>query len=97
MAHVVKNPPANAEDRRHQFDSWVRKIPGGGNGNPLQYSFLGNSMDGGALTGYSPWGPKELDTTEHACMHLLLFLMASRLARLVPIMDARALTQPNEE
>ena len=48
MAHVVKNPPANAEDRRHQFDSWVRKIPGGGNGNPLQYSFLGNSMDGGA-------------------------------------------------
>ena len=35
--------------------------------------------------------------TEHACMHLLLFLMASRLARLVPIMDARALTQPNEE
>ena len=24
------------------------KIPGGGNGNPLQYSCLGNPMDGGA-------------------------------------------------
>ena len=24
---VVKNPPANAEDMRHGFDPWVRKIP----------------------------------------------------------------------
>ena len=24
------------------------RYPGGGNGNPLQYSCLGNSMDGGA-------------------------------------------------
>ena len=24
------------------FDPWVRKIPWRGNGNPLQYSFLGN-------------------------------------------------------
>ena len=32
-SQVVKNPPANA---------------GGGNDNPLQYSWLENSMDGGA-------------------------------------------------
>ena len=25
-AQVVKNPPANAEDIRDRFDSWVRKI-----------------------------------------------------------------------
>ena len=34
--------------RRHGFDPWVRKISsylGGGNGNPLQYSWLGNPMD----------------------------------------------------
>ena len=32
--------------RRHEFDPWVRKIPRGvGNGNALQYSCLGNSMD----------------------------------------------------
>ena len=30
---------------------WGRS-PGGGNGNPLQYSCLGNPMD----RGYSPWG-----------------------------------------
>ena len=34
--------------KRQRFSPWVRKIPGGGNGNPLQYSCLENSMDGGA-------------------------------------------------
>jgi len=34
--------------RRHEFNSWVRKIPRGGNGNPLQYSCLGSPMDRGA-------------------------------------------------
>ena len=34
--------------RRHEFDPWVLKIPGGGNGNPFQYSCLENSMDRGA-------------------------------------------------
>ena len=34
--------------------------PGEGNGNPLQYSCLGNSM-----VGFSPWGRQEPDTTEH--------------------------------
>ena len=39
------------------------RSPGEGNGNPLQYSCLENPMDGGVV-GYSPWGCKELDTTE---------------------------------
>ena len=37
--------------RRHrtqEFNPWVGKISGGGSGNPLQYSFLENSMDRGA-------------------------------------------------
>ena len=33
--------------KRHGFDPWVREIPGGGNGNPLQYSCLENPMDRG--------------------------------------------------
>ena len=43
------------------------RSPGEGNGNPLQYSCLENSMDWEApqsLVGYSPWGRKESDTTE---------------------------------
>ena len=31
--------------RRCGFNPWVRRSPGEGNGNPLQYSCLGNSMD----------------------------------------------------
>ena len=33
------------QGRRHKFDPWVRKIPGEENGNPVQYSCLGNSME----------------------------------------------------
>ena len=40
------------------------RSPGEGNGNPLQYSCLGKSHGRRSLVGYSPWGHKELDTTE---------------------------------
>ena len=40
------------------------RSPGEGNGNPLQYSCLENSMDMGSLVDYSLWGHKESDTTE---------------------------------
>ena len=33
--------------RRSRFDPWVREIPFEGNGNPLQYSCLGNPLDRG--------------------------------------------------
>ena len=39
------------------------RFPGKGNGNPLQYSCLGNPMDRGAWWA-SLWGHKESDTTE---------------------------------
>ena len=45
------------------------RCPGGGHGNPLQYSCLENPHGQRSLEGYSPWGLKELDTTEpaHTC------------------------------
>ena len=59
MSHValgVKNPPANAGDMREVgFDPWVGKTPGGGLGNPLQYSCLENLMDRGAWQA-AVWG-----------------------------------------
>ena len=63
---MVKNLPANARDIRGAglIPGWGR-APGGGHGNPLQYSCLENPMDRGAW-----WGCKKLDTTEatwHAC------------------------------
>ena len=43
---VVKNPPANTGDSGLIPGSGG--TPGEGNGNPLQYSCLGNPMDRGA-------------------------------------------------
>ena len=40
---AVKNPLANAGDTG-SIPGWGGSL-GGKNGNPLQYSFLGNSMD----------------------------------------------------
>ena len=59
---VVKNPPANAGDIRDvgSVPEWGRS-PGGGNGNPLQYSCLEILHGQRTLAGYSPWGHKELE------------------------------------
>ena len=59
VALVVKNLPANAGDIRdaNLIPGWARS-PGEGNGNPLQYSCLGNPMDRGAYRLRSPWGHK---------------------------------------
>ena len=40
------------------------RSPGGGHGNPLQYSCLENPHEQRSLTGYSPWGGKESDMTK---------------------------------
>ena len=46
---VVKNLPANAGDARDTGSTpGSGRSPGVGNGNPLQYSCLGNFMDRGA-------------------------------------------------
>ena len=46
MALEVKNPPANVGDTR-DADSipGTGRSPGGGHGNPLQYSYLKNPTD----------------------------------------------------
>ena len=44
------------------------------NGKPLQYSCLGNPHGQRSLAGYSLWGRKELDTTEH----IYVFCLAQR-------------------
>ena len=66
MAQLINNLPANAGDTK---DPWVGRYPRGGNGNPLQYSWLENSLDRVPWLGYSPWGLKELDMTEYTHTH----------------------------
>ena len=62
---MVKNLPTNAGDARD-----VSSVPGSGRspgigiGSPLQQSCLEHPRGQRSLAGYSPWGCKELDTTE---------------------------------
>ena len=49
MALLVKNLPANVGDVRNMgLIPGSGRSPGGGHGNPLQYSCLENPMDRGA-------------------------------------------------
>ena len=65
VALVVKNSPANAGDiMRCGFDPWVGKIPWRRAWQPSPVFLPGKSHGQRCLTGYSPWGRKELDTTE---------------------------------
>ena len=46
---VVKNPPASGEDTEDMdLIPGSGKFPGGGNGNPLQFSCMENPLDRGA-------------------------------------------------
>ena len=51
---MVKNLPANSGDTRDAGSiPGLGRSPGGGNGNPLQYSCLGNPNDRGASVQFS--------------------------------------------
>ena len=74
---MVKNPPTSARDTVWSPDRG--DPPGGGNGNPLQYSCLENPMEQSSLVGCSPRGCKESDRTEqlsrHVCIPCFYFLL----------------------
>ena len=59
---VSKESPYNTGDLG-SISGLVRS-PGGGHGNPLQYSCLENPHGQKSLAGCSSWGCKESDTTE---------------------------------
>ena len=57
-----KESACNAGDQG--LISGLGRAPGRGQGNPLQYSCLEIPHGQRSLTGYSPWGCKELNTAE---------------------------------
>jgi len=54
--------------KRHGFNGWVGKIPGGGHGNPHHYSCLEKAHDRGAwqATGHRVTESDTTKVTEHA-------------------------------
>ena len=73
---VVKSPSADAGDEGSI--SGLGRSPGEGNGNPLQYSCLGNFTDRGAWRAIVR-GVAESDTTERTSIALALSYQLSRL------------------
>jgi len=58
---MVQNPTVMQET---WVDPWLGRSPGGGHGNPLQYSCLENPHGQRSQAGYCPLGCKESDMTE---------------------------------
>ena len=75
---MVKNLPANAGGVGDAgLIPGSGRTPGGGHGNPLQFSHQDNPHGQRSLVSYSPWGCKQLDTTEateHACINTIYLL-----------------------
>ena len=61
VAQLVKNPTCNVGDPGST--PRLGRSPGEGNGNPCQYSCLGNPRD--RLVGYSPGGQKSQQLNHH--------------------------------
>ena len=69
---VVKNPPANAGDTGDMGSiPGSGRSPGIGNGNPLQYSCLGNPMARGAWQ-VTVQSSRQSDLTEHIRTRFLI-------------------------
>ena len=68
-----KEPPCKfRRHKRHECDTWVRKIHWRRPQQPTPAFLPGKSHEQRSLVGNSPGGPKETDTTEHALTHLHL-------------------------
>ena len=93
---VVKNLPANAGDTRDAASiPGSERSPGEGNGNPLPYSCLGNSMDRGA------WGHKKSNKTDHSHTHThtqhVGLVPRPRIQPLSPTLEARRQALDHQE
>jgi len=68
---MVKNLPASVGDAGSMI-AGSGISPGGGNGNPLQYSCLGNPMDRGHLRAIVHRVAKKSDATEYTFHDFIL-------------------------
>ena len=67
---MVKNPPANAGYTGYMgLIPESGRSPGGGNGNPLWYSYMGNPTDRGVWQATASRGSQRAKHNENACMH----------------------------
>ena len=80
----------NTVAQRCSFDCWVGKIPWRRKWQPTPVFLPGKSHGQRSLVGYSTWGPKESDATEHAHVQTEVHWAQSRLFLSHTIGKARA-------
>ena len=73
-AHSLSCASNSKESPCFAFDLWVGKIPWRTTWQPTPVFLPGESYGWRSLIGYSPWGRKELDTTER--LHFLSFTLS---------------------
>ena len=66
---MVRNSYVVQETQETMFDPRIRKISWRRKQQPTPVFLPGQSHEQRSLAGYSPWGRKESDMTEHACVH----------------------------
>ena len=72
VALVVKKPPANVGDERDMGSiPGSGRSPGGGHGDPLQYSCLENPVDRGAWWATVHGVAKSQTWLKHVCQHII--------------------------
>ena len=70
---MIKNPPANAGDVGNTgLIPGLGRSPGGGDGNPLQYSCLENPLDRGVWLAIAHKVPKSWTQLKQLSMHTLM-------------------------
>ena len=82
---MVKNLPANAGDVGLIPGSGIS--PGEGNGSPLQYSCLENTMDRGAWWATAHGVTEESDTTERLHFHFISAIVYSDSSTTVGVLE----------
>ena len=90
---VVKNPPANSGDIRDEGSiPGSGRSPGGGHGNPLQYSCLKNPMDRGA------WWVHGVAKSQTQLSDFTFTLLLGRktMTKLNSILKSRGITLPTK-
>ena len=68
--------------RKHGFNPWVKKMPWSGKWKTTPVLLPGKFHGRRSLVGYSPWGYKELDTTEW--LHFFIHIYAPSWTSLPP-------------
>jgi len=66
--------------RRHSrcgFDPLIEKIPRRRKVATTPVFFPGKLLGQRSLVGCSPWGPEELDLTQHGCLYVCMFVCPS--------------------